>query len=105
MTEMTPIERDAVARVGGEPMLDQVRAWAAINSGTFNLDGLAQIAAALADAFAVLPGAIALVDPEPADEKNPLRPPVEIIDECFQMLPQQCATLSDPWVRAPYIVA
>ena len=71
MTEMTPHERDAVARVGGEPMLDQVRAWAAINSGTANLDGLGRMAAALADAFAALPGEIALVEPEPAERVTP----------------------------------
>ncbi|MGN6269304.1 MAG: hydrolase [Sphingomonas sp.] len=71
MTEMTPIERDAVARVGGEPMLDQVRAWAAINSGTANLAGLEQMAAVLTDAFAALPGEIALVDPESAERVTP----------------------------------
>ena len=49
------------------PMLDQVEAWAAINSGSRNLDGLARVAGDLADAFAALPGALALVDPAPVD--------------------------------------
>jgi glutamate carboxypeptidase len=46
-------------------MLAQVRAWSAINTGTGNLAGLAEQAAMLADAFAVLPGTVALVDPAP----------------------------------------
>jgi glutamate carboxypeptidase len=46
-------------------MLVQVRAWSAINTGTANLAGLAEQADALAGAFAVLPGTVALVDPAP----------------------------------------
>ncbi|MXP39392.1 hydrolase [Erythromicrobium ramosum] len=46
-------------------MLAQVEAWSAINTGTANLSGLAQQAAALAQAFAVLPGTVELVDPAP----------------------------------------
>jgi len=46
-------------------MLAQVQAWSAINTGTANLAGLAEQAAALADAFAVLPGTVELVDPAP----------------------------------------
>jgi len=46
-------------------MLAQVQAWCAINTGTANLAGLAQQAALLAEAFAVLPGRIELVDPAP----------------------------------------
>lgn len=44
-------------------MLAQVQAWSAINTGTANLAGLAEQAAALADAFAVLPGTVELVPP------------------------------------------
>jgi glutamate carboxypeptidase len=51
-------------------MLDQVLSWSAINSGSRNLDGLERIAAVLADAFAVLPGELVLVD----------APPVEAVD-------------------------
>jgi len=54
-------------RLSAEPMLDHTRAWAAINSGTRNIAGLATMASALADAFSVLPGDIALVDPAPAE--------------------------------------
>ena len=46
-------------------MLRETRAWAEINSGTGNLEGLAKVAAELADAFATLPGEVELVDPAP----------------------------------------
>ena len=48
-----------------QAMLEQVQAWSAINTGTANLDGLARQAAALAEAFAALPGTIEMVDPTP----------------------------------------
>jgi len=48
-------------------MRTQVEAWSAINSGTSNRAGLAAMATTLADAFAVLPGKIVLVDPAPAE--------------------------------------
>lgn len=48
-------------------MLGQVQNWAAINSGSGNLDGLATTADLLADAFSTLPGEVTLVEPEPAD--------------------------------------
>lgn len=65
MTGLTPAERDAIDRLADAPMLAQVQSWAAINSGTRNLDGVANMAGMLADAFAALPGDIALVDPAP----------------------------------------
>jgi glutamate carboxypeptidase len=79
MRDLTTIERDAVERAGAAPMLAQVEAWAAINSGTDNLAGLAQVAELLADAFAVLPGELALreadavtaVDPEGRERDVP----------------------------------
>jgi glutamate carboxypeptidase len=49
--------------IDGAAMLAQVQAWSAINTGTANLAGLAQQAAALAEAFAVLPGTVELLDP------------------------------------------
>lgn len=52
-------------RIDAEAMLRQTCDWAAINSGTGNLAGLAEVAARLADAFAPLPGDIALVEPAP----------------------------------------
>ncbi len=51
--------------IDGAAMLAQVQAWSAVNTGTANLAGLAQQAGMLAEAFAVLPGAVALVDPAP----------------------------------------
>ena len=44
-------------------MLAQTQNWAAINTGTRNLAGLARQAELLADAFAALPGAVSLVEP------------------------------------------
>ncbi|MEG3164159.1 hydrolase [Sphingomonas sp. PB2P19] len=67
MRGLSTIERDAIARAGDAPMLAQVEAWAAINSGTRNLPGLATMATTLADAFAVLPGALTLVAPAAAE--------------------------------------
>lgn len=65
---MTSTERDAIARVADAPMLDQVQHWAAINSGTGNLPGLARMADALSEAFGTLAGKIELVAPEPAEK-------------------------------------
>ena len=45
------------------PILERTLDWAAINSGTTNLAGLADVAGRLADAFAGLPGEVALVAP------------------------------------------
>lgn len=59
MTFTTPLSIDA------DTMLDQVRAWSSINTGTANLEGLARQADALSTAFSVLPGEISLVDPAP----------------------------------------
>src|SRR3990167_6129524 len=52
-------------RIDAAAMLAQVQAWSAVNTGTANLAGLAQQASMLAEAFAVLPGKIELVDPAP----------------------------------------
>ena len=62
---LTSIEQDAIERCAAEPMLDQVCSWAAINSGSRNLDGLARMASIYADAFAALPGGIELREPAP----------------------------------------
>lgn len=56
---------NALPAIDAAAMLAQVQAWSAINTGTANLAGLAEQAAALARAFSVLPGAVALVDPVP----------------------------------------
>lgn len=71
MGELSTTERDAVGRVAAEPMLEQVESWSAINSGSANLAGLAQVAAALADSFSCLPGELRLVDPAPVTAIDP----------------------------------
>jgi glutamate carboxypeptidase len=63
MGQLASNERDAVERAADEPMLDQVLAWSAVNSGSRNLSGLERMAELLADAFSALPGELALVDP------------------------------------------
>ncbi|HEX6374784.1 MAG TPA: hydrolase [Allosphingosinicella sp.] len=77
MRGLTNDEAAAVERSAGAPMLAQVEAWAAVNSGSRNLAGLGRIAGLLADAFAALPGALTLRDPAPVDAVAPdgtLRP-------------------------------
>ena len=66
MNGLSTIERDAVARADAAPMVEEVEAWAAINSGSRNLPGLERMAHAYADAYSAL-GEVTLVDPEPAD--------------------------------------
>jgi glutamate carboxypeptidase len=61
---MNSVEHALTDQAAAAPMRAQVEQWAAINSGTGNLAGLAQVASLLADAFAPLPGALRLVDPE-----------------------------------------
>jgi len=67
MEQLSSIERECVAQAVATPMLGQVEAWAAINSGSRNLGGLKQVAAALADAFAALPGKLDLIDAAPVE--------------------------------------
>lgn len=49
--------------IDADTMLGQVQDWAAINTGTANIAGLAKMADVLADAFSTLPGEIELVEP------------------------------------------
>jgi len=67
MGELSSTERATVERAGGERMLDQVLAWAAVNSGSRNLGGLERMADLLADAFAALPGVLRLQEPAAVD--------------------------------------
>ena len=67
MGELSSTEREIVERAAAEPMLDQVLAWSAINSGSRNLAGLERMADLLADAFAALPGVLRL---EPGDRSR-----------------------------------
>jgi glutamate carboxypeptidase len=67
MGELSSTEQAAVERAAAEPMRGQVIIWAGINSGSRNLDGLAQMAAGLADEYAALPGEVQLLDPSPVE--------------------------------------
>ena len=67
MTAITPIERSLLERAAAAPMRAQVEAWAALNSGSRNLAGLARMADLLAGAFSVLPGTLLLADAAPVD--------------------------------------
>jgi glutamate carboxypeptidase len=67
MRGVTNDEQAVLERAAGAPMLDQVQRWAAINSGSRNLDGLSSMAAILAEEFDSLPGELALRDPAPVD--------------------------------------
>jgi glutamate carboxypeptidase len=67
METLSPVEAKALERAGAAPMLAQVESWAAVNSGSRNFDGLARMAALLADAFSALPGEIDLVEPSPVE--------------------------------------
>jgi glutamate carboxypeptidase len=64
MGELSSTERAATERAAAEPMLDQVLAWSAINSGSRNLAGLERTADLLVDAFAALPGILRLEQPQ-----------------------------------------
>jgi glutamate carboxypeptidase len=55
----------ALPPINAAAMLDQVQQWAAINTGSGNCEGLERQSAMLAQAFAVLPGTVELVDPAP----------------------------------------
>jgi glutamate carboxypeptidase len=68
MRGLSTIEAAAVEAAGAEPMLEQVRAWSSLNSGSRNLAGLADIAGLLADGFSTLPGALTLRDAAPVEE-------------------------------------
>ena len=71
MGDLSSTERSVVERAGSEDMLAQVEAWAKVNSGSRNLDGLATIAGMLADAFAALPGEVELLDAAPVEGIDP----------------------------------
>ena len=62
MNGLSSSDRELLDRAAAAPMLDQVQKWAAINSGSRNLAGLAITASMLADAFSTLPGDIRLVE-------------------------------------------
>lgn len=63
MATLTLTESRAIEQPDRAAMLAQVQRWSAINSGSRNLAGLAAMAAELGAAFAILPGAVSLVEP------------------------------------------
>lgn len=67
MAGLSSIEQATVERCADAPMVDQVTGWAAVNSGSRNLAGLADVAGLLADAFSALPGELILADPAPVE--------------------------------------
>ena len=71
MGDLSKTEQGAVERASAEPMLAQVEAWAAVNSGTANLAGLKSMAGLLADAFSGLPGDLELEDAAPVEAVDP----------------------------------
>lgn len=64
-----PVEthRLALEAAAAAPMLQQVRQWSLVNSGSRNLAGLATMAGQLADAFSALPGEVLLREADPGE--------------------------------------
>src|SRR5688572_660923 len=71
MGALSSTESEAAERAAAEPMLAQVEAWAAVNSGTGNLKGLKAVAGSLADAFSVLPGEVRMAEATPVRQVDP----------------------------------
>jgi len=78
MGELSSSEHDIVESAAAEPMLDQVLAWSAVNSGSRNLGGLERMAELLADAFAALPGVLRLENPAAVESVNGAGKTIEI---------------------------
>lgn len=64
-------EHEVLERAANAPMLAQVESWAAVNSGSRNLPGLARMAELLASAFSALPADISLVDGDAVEAVKP----------------------------------
>lgn len=71
MDDLSSSDHEVMERAADAPMLAQVQTWAAVNSGSRNIDGLAQMAALLTDAFSLLPGHLRLVEPDFVDAVSP----------------------------------
>ncbi len=65
MQQLSPQETALLGTVDAAPMLPQVQAWSAVNTGTGNIAGLKIQAGMLADAFSALPGGVGLTDAAP----------------------------------------
>lgn len=71
MRMLNPAEQAVVDAAKEAPLLGQVEPWAAINSGSRNLHGLAIMAGVLADAFSCLPGTLKLIHAPPVESVAP----------------------------------
>ena len=71
MTALNSTEQSVLDQIEQASMLDRTMAWARINSGTKNLQGLAAMAQQLGDAFSALPGEVELVQPDPVETMEP----------------------------------
>ena len=69
MEGLTSFERACVERaLAAQGVMERrTREWAAINSGSRNLDGLATVGAVIGEALGGLPGTLAWVDPAPVE--------------------------------------
>lgn len=65
MQQISTTEQSLIGRIDAAAMLACVQQWCAINTGTGNLVGLARQWQLLAEAFAVLPGAVRTIEPTP----------------------------------------
>ena len=65
MTTLSTAENALAEQVDQDRMLESTQRWAATNSGTGNLAGLADMADQLAAAFSQLPGEVTLREPSP----------------------------------------
>ncbi|HEX7742096.1 MAG TPA: hydrolase [Sphingobium sp.] len=71
MDGLSSSDRKILEHAAGAPMLAQVQNWAAVNSGSRNLDGLRVMAGMLADVFSMLPGDLHLAEPAFVDAVAP----------------------------------
>ncbi len=71
MDVLSSTELALLEAASNAPMLGQVEAWSAVNSGSHHQQGLTEMAGLLADAFAVLPGSVALVAGPPVESVRP----------------------------------
>lgn len=65
MQQISTSEQSLIERIDAAAMLARVKQWCAVNTGTGNLPGLARQWDLLAEAFAILPGAIREIAPAP----------------------------------------
>ena len=78
MALLSSDERAVIERAGGQPMLEQVLDWSAVNSGSRNLPGLARMAGMLANAFSALPGETILEPPAKVETVDAAGKTVEV---------------------------